>query len=424
MSVLGTTDAPLDIFGGLVTDMAPADLPAGASPDCADVAFQLGAVKTRPGLLSMYTPIAGNPTVNYLKTYIQPNLTQTLLALDSAGRCGASCRPERSRRSLPASSPARTRNRPRSSAASTSPFPTANSASTSRANTTARIFDRVSQVGPGGGPTSARRCAAGVAHHHRRVADRRGARERRRDDHDDRGAQLSGRTDVTIAGVTDTSFDGVFVIASVPSVTTFTFLQGGRELRLRRRYGHSHAANVRGRAPSRCLLPDAPGLFHAALAADFLDRGGRTARDRHRHSAGARRHERRRARFGVHGFRRRHVLLHHGPEQHAQHDHRRQYDDQRDARFLGYRSARRSLGRFAFSAGGAGRMRRRDRLFLAAVLVGRAQQARQFRESQLRWRLERQYAAGLDAPIRPTARADCWRRARSGAAATKSSATV
>ena len=33
----------------------------------------------------MYSPIAGNPTVNYLKTYTQPNLAQTLLALDSAG---------------------------------------------------------------------------------------------------------------------------------------------------------------------------------------------------------------------------------------------------------------------------------------------------------------------------------------------------
>ena len=85
MSVLGTVDAPLDMFGGLVTDVAPADLPAGASPDCADVAFVPGAVKTRPGLLSMFTAIAGNPTINYLKTYIQPTLAQTLLALDSAG---------------------------------------------------------------------------------------------------------------------------------------------------------------------------------------------------------------------------------------------------------------------------------------------------------------------------------------------------
>src|ERR1700758_3914836 len=85
MSVLVTTDAPLDMFGGLVTDVAPVDLPAGASPDCGDVAFVPGAVKTRPGLLSMFTAIVGNPTINYLKTYIQPNLAQTLLALDSAG---------------------------------------------------------------------------------------------------------------------------------------------------------------------------------------------------------------------------------------------------------------------------------------------------------------------------------------------------
>ena len=85
MSVLGTTDAPLDIFGGLVTDVAPADLPAGASPDCADVAFVPGAVKTRPGLLSVFTAISGNPTINYVKTFIQPNLAETMLALDSAG---------------------------------------------------------------------------------------------------------------------------------------------------------------------------------------------------------------------------------------------------------------------------------------------------------------------------------------------------
>src|SRR5258708_4650942 len=85
MSIAGTIDAPLDLFGGLVTDMAAADLPQGVSPDCQDVSFLQGAVKTRPGIVSMFSPIAGNPTVNYLKTYTQPNLAQTLLALDSAG---------------------------------------------------------------------------------------------------------------------------------------------------------------------------------------------------------------------------------------------------------------------------------------------------------------------------------------------------
>ncbi len=89
MSVAGTIDAPLDLFGGLVTDMAAADLPEGVSPDCQDVAFMQGGVKTRPGMVSVFSPIVsaggGNPTVNYLKTYTQPNLAQTLLALDSTG---------------------------------------------------------------------------------------------------------------------------------------------------------------------------------------------------------------------------------------------------------------------------------------------------------------------------------------------------
>ncbi len=85
MSVAGYLDAPLDQFGGLVTDMPSADLPLGVSPDCADVAFLPGAVRTRPGLLSFFTAISGNPTVNYLKTFITPAEQLILLALDSAG---------------------------------------------------------------------------------------------------------------------------------------------------------------------------------------------------------------------------------------------------------------------------------------------------------------------------------------------------
>ncbi|MFZ0821266.1 MAG: hypothetical protein WAM91_14450 [Candidatus Acidiferrales bacterium] len=85
MSVAGYLDAPLDQFGGLVTDMPPADLPLGVSPDCADVAFVPGAVRTRPGLLSFFTAISGNPTVNYLRTFINSAEQQILLALDSAG---------------------------------------------------------------------------------------------------------------------------------------------------------------------------------------------------------------------------------------------------------------------------------------------------------------------------------------------------
>src|SRR5712692_10976581 len=68
-NVAGAIDAPLDLFGGLVSEMAAADLPQGVSPDCADVRFIPGGVQTRPGLLSILPVIAGNPTVNYLKTF-------------------------------------------------------------------------------------------------------------------------------------------------------------------------------------------------------------------------------------------------------------------------------------------------------------------------------------------------------------------
>ena len=85
MSVAGAVDISLDAMGGLVLDMAPSDLPDGVSPDCQDVAFKPGAVFTRPGLASLFAAIAGNPTINYLKTFTEPNLTELLLALDSSG---------------------------------------------------------------------------------------------------------------------------------------------------------------------------------------------------------------------------------------------------------------------------------------------------------------------------------------------------
>jgi len=85
MSTAGSFDAPIEIFSGLVTDMAPADLPHGVSPDCQDVVFSSGGVSTRPGLQALFGPLPGNPTVNYLKTYETPNATLRALALDSNG---------------------------------------------------------------------------------------------------------------------------------------------------------------------------------------------------------------------------------------------------------------------------------------------------------------------------------------------------
>src|SRR5437660_3683339 len=85
MAVTGSTDVAIELFGGLVTDMAPADLPAGVSPDCQDVKFVSGSVQTRPGLQSIFGAIAGAPKVNYLKTYVTPTGLLRLLALDAAG---------------------------------------------------------------------------------------------------------------------------------------------------------------------------------------------------------------------------------------------------------------------------------------------------------------------------------------------------
>ena len=85
MSTVGAFDAPIEIFSGLVTDMAPADLPHGVSPDCQDVVFGSGGVATRPGLQTLFGPLAGNPTVNYLKTYETRSATIRAMALDSNG---------------------------------------------------------------------------------------------------------------------------------------------------------------------------------------------------------------------------------------------------------------------------------------------------------------------------------------------------
>lgn len=85
MTTAGSFDAPIEIFGGLVTDMSPADLPHGVSPDCQDVVFSNGGVATRPGLQTLFGPLAGNPTINYVKTYVTLNAVLRTLAMDANG---------------------------------------------------------------------------------------------------------------------------------------------------------------------------------------------------------------------------------------------------------------------------------------------------------------------------------------------------
>jgi hypothetical protein len=86
MSTAGTVDIPLECFSGRVTDIAPSDLPAGASPENRDVQYILGGWRTRPGMgAGVFPAIAGNPTINYQKTFIDQQLNKRFLYLDATG---------------------------------------------------------------------------------------------------------------------------------------------------------------------------------------------------------------------------------------------------------------------------------------------------------------------------------------------------
>ena len=217
MSIAGTIDAPLELFGGLVSDMAAADLPPGVSPDCRDVAFLPGAVKTRPGLLSVYSAIVGNPTVNYLKTYTQPNLVQTLLAIDSAGKLWGENSPGVLTQIAAGLMP-------NAAASSTSLF-TREYIAQHDGNFGLDIprqydgtnLDRVSQIGPGAGPAAVADIIANIS-----------AISRTSNIVTVATATPTGMlpTDqVVIAGVTDTTYNGTFPIASIIDSLHFTYAQ-------------------------------------------------------------------------------------------------------------------------------------------------------------------------------------------------------
>lgn len=79
-------DVPIEEFGGLITELTPADIPMGASPFAQDVDYQLGAVFTRAGLASQLSAPFGANSVNFLKTFTLPNTNDQLLSLDSSGK--------------------------------------------------------------------------------------------------------------------------------------------------------------------------------------------------------------------------------------------------------------------------------------------------------------------------------------------------
>ena len=85
MSIETFSPLPLNVFGTWVTLLDPSDVPAGMSPNLADVDYFPGGVRTRPGLASQYSALAGAPQINGVKTYITTNLVRRMLLLDSLG---------------------------------------------------------------------------------------------------------------------------------------------------------------------------------------------------------------------------------------------------------------------------------------------------------------------------------------------------
>jgi hypothetical protein len=89
-------DLPVTTFGGLVTQYDSQALPSGASPFCQDVAFSgvnpagggiVGGWASRPGMGAGFyaTPFAGNPTVNYVKTFTDSTGAIHTLSIDGLG---------------------------------------------------------------------------------------------------------------------------------------------------------------------------------------------------------------------------------------------------------------------------------------------------------------------------------------------------
>jgi hypothetical protein len=85
MTIESFQPIPLDVFGTWTTLLDPSDVPPGLSPDLRNVEFFPGGVRTRPGLVSAFTPLGGLPKINGLKSFITKNLVQRLLVFDSLG---------------------------------------------------------------------------------------------------------------------------------------------------------------------------------------------------------------------------------------------------------------------------------------------------------------------------------------------------
>src|SRR5271154_2840154 len=242
MSTIGSMDAPIELFGGLVTDMAPADLPHGVSPDCQDLIFSTGGVSTRPGLQALFGPLAGNPTVNYLKTYTTPAGVQRALALDANGNLYKETTPgtlAQIASGLATSSAGNSTTLFGRESLAISDGMTGNDLPRQYDDTN---FDRVSQGGPGAGPTVVEEnVIVGI------VASPTGATQPAAVTI---AASPAGATEngflvtitttaahglaagqsVTITGVAVAGYNGTFSVVAAPNTTQFTYIAGASGL--------------------------------------------------------------------------------------------------------------------------------------------------------------------------------------------------
>jgi hypothetical protein len=242
MTTAGSFDAPIEIFGGLVTDMSPADLPHGVSPDCQDVVYSNGGVQTRPGLQALFGPFAGNPTINYVKTYETLNATLRTMALDSNGILYKEATPgtlSSIASGLAANAYANSTTLFGREYLAISDGKTGTDLPRQYDDTN---FDRVSQGGPGAGPTvidenvivaivaspngATQPAAVTIA------ASPTGATENgflvtiiTTSAHG-----LSAGQSVTISGVGVASYNGTFPVVSAPTTTQFTYIAGASGL--------------------------------------------------------------------------------------------------------------------------------------------------------------------------------------------------
>ena len=221
MSVAGLSPAPLDIFGSLVTYTDPSNLPPGASPDCQDIQFVLGGVRTRDGLLAVLGQLPGGVNINGLKTNITLAGALRTLVLDSKGNLYREFTPG----ALQLLTPGLALN---SFMASASIFGREYCAFSNlqagadipRQYDDSFNFDRVSQVGPGEPPLAADTVAniASITRASNVVTVTTATAH-----------NLLATDQALIANVAGgaTSFNGTFPVASITSATVFTYAQTG-----------------------------------------------------------------------------------------------------------------------------------------------------------------------------------------------------